>query len=1002
MTTAGGRIWAVSRTLAAVLLLETMHVGPVAADEFYAPSVNDFGGVGLLQTRTARFAADGQLEVGASDIVPYRRYYITLQAVPWLEATFRYTDFELVPLVSDTYKDRGADLKFQILEERQWLPALAVGLQDGVGTGLFQSEYLVASKRFLDLDFSAGIAWGAMGTRGNIKNPLAVVGSFEKRELSTGLGGQFSLGNYFSGERAALFGGIEYFTPVRGLTLKIEYEGNDYSNEPIDELGNIVRAATSPFNFGVTYRLLDWFEVAVARERGGVEMVRFGVRTNLHAGGMTKFDEPPITLTPRSADGQDNLREGGAKPTSASAQETAGQDAGDDVIRTIERISDALHKAGLATDSIDFADSVATIQLSQPTGAPSAATLEAAAREVARTAADSLHAVAFLGLAADGGHDSATFTVSELNEHEIVEYLFDSLERGGGGVTAIDVTHHEATVTLENIVANPDRLRMASALLEALPMPVKHVTFVEGDSYAAERRVTLSRREVLRRSAIDDMFDRLEIEGFEVESIDFAQRVAVVTVWVEGHHAPVDYRDAGWTIANSMSALVDEVTVVGVRGGHEEARVTVLPHRSYVTYAGAEQESTTSGPSSPAAIDVAESMFQTLADQGVTVDAVHFTRTRATVFVQPGRYRQTARTVGRSARVIAANAPTSIEEISVVILASGVPINQVTVLRQDLENAVTHQGSSEEIWANATLESGPPYVSDEAVRDPKRYPSFNWSLTPQIRQFFGDASQFLLYQVYAKLSANLDVGRGVSINSVLSADIYNNFDKLISVSNSELPRVRSDIDRYLREGNDKVFKLEGNYVLALDEDLFARVAIGYFEEMFGGVGGELLYRPFGSRWAVGLDAHRVRQRDFEGRFGFLDYEVTTGHVNVYYDTPIYGMMAAMHIGQFLAGDRGTSYYLSRRFESGIVVGIWATLTNVTADRFGEGSFDKGLFISIPFDLFLLESSRKRGSFAFRPLSRDGGQMLGGSKRLYSRTQGGNLGEVARDWDLLLQ
>ena len=35
--------------------------------------------------------------------------------------------------------------------------------------------------------------------------------------------------------------------------------------------------------------------------------------------------------------------------------------------------------------------------------------------------------------------------------------------------------------------------------------------------------------------------------------------------------------------------------------------------------------------------------------------------------------------------------------------------------------------------------------------------------------------------------------------------------------------------------------------------------------------------------AMGLDLHRVRQRDFDMRFDLRDYETTVGKVSLYYD-----------------------------------------------------------------------------------------------------------------------
>lgn len=45
-----------------------------------------------------------------------------------------------------TYKDKAFDLKLRLWEESYWLPQVAVGARDIGGTGLFDAEYLVASK----------------------------------------------------------------------------------------------------------------------------------------------------------------------------------------------------------------------------------------------------------------------------------------------------------------------------------------------------------------------------------------------------------------------------------------------------------------------------------------------------------------------------------------------------------------------------------------------------------------------------------------------------------------------------------------------------------------------------------------------------------------------------------------------------------------------------------------------------------------------------------------
>ena len=81
--------------------------------------------------------------------------------------------------------------------------------------------------------------------------------------------------------------------------------------------------------------------------------------------------------------------------------------------------------------------------------------------------------------------------------------------------------------------------------------------------------------------------------------------------------------------------------------------------------------------------------------------------------------------------------------------------------------------------------------------------------------------------------------------------------------------------------------------------------------------------------------------------------------------------------------------------------MWATFTDVSAEDFGEGSFDKGFSVTVPFDLFFSKTSTKTGSFAFRPLTRDGGQKIGIGPRLYDVTGASSNRAIMHDWDRFL-
>ena len=117
--------------------------------------------------------------------------------------------------------------------------------------------------------------------------------------------------------------------------------------------------------------------------------------------------------------------------------------------------------------------------------------------------------------------------------------------------------------------------------------------------------------------------------------------------------------------------------------------------------------------------------------------------------------------------------------------------------------------------------------------------------------------------------------------------------------------------------------------------------------MFAGAGGEILWRPQGARWALGADVYHVWQRDFDRLLGLQHYHKTTGHISLYYDSPWYDLNFGLRAGQYLAGDRGITFQVTRRFSTGVEIGAFFTKTNVSAQQFGEGSFDKGIIIRIP-------------------------------------------------------
>lgn len=1035
---------------AASLVLAAGGAAAQSANPAHAPSAGNFGGVGLMQTRTARFQPDGTLDVTTIFVDPYRRYAINFQPLPFVEATFRYTDIrnrlfsQNFDFSGDqSFKDRGADLKFKLLSESEYLPQIALGLQDGLGTGLFQSEYLVFSKRYYDLDFHAGVAWGLLGNRGTITNPFTWLHeSFKDRSRDFGQGGSFNLGSYFAGPTIGLFAGVEWATPIDGLSLKLEYDGNDYQNEPLGNRFDV----DLPINVGMVYRPLPFIELAAGLERGNTAMFRASLRADLKNANFPKSDpEPPqVKVRPRptpaelprgrpapgdglKAEARLALLGPGALPRPVTAPVDDAEPArarpapilparpvvvpGGGEPAVVAALFDKLEGQGFDVEEVSLEGGEARVSVRRRAGSTQVAPLQ----DVAALLAEALpSAVEKVTLTEPGRSVSAER--AEIERARIVDFLFEELAAQGYDLESIELTHDavEARVTAMHGRDGQDAARAAGVLLRALPVPVRQVRLVRLEAGVERSRIVVGRAEAERAGRIDALFDGLQAFGLEVEQVELARGQATVTVAAGMTTDEAELRRAARLVANQAPDPVDAVDLVAVRAGAETLRVTWRRQDTgapRIAVAGAEEPA---GAPQVAELSqdekraIAKAVFKDLGSQGLDAEALHIGKVKATVYVTPSRFRQLSRNIGRASRVLANHMPASIELIEVVTLAAGMEIARVTVMRSDLENAELRQGSAEEIFAHAQIDK--PKVTfgpfgdapDDLITNNSQYPSFSWKVRPALRESIGGPDGFFLYQIYLALSARAELYRGLSVSGSVGKNIYNNFDEITLRSDSVLPRVRSNIKEYLQQGEDgNIAKLQADYLFSPAPDWYARISAGLFEEMFGGVGGEILYRPYGSRLALGVDINRVRQRGFRQRFDFQSYEVTTGHFNIYYDLPYFGLNAEMHIGRFLAGDLGSQFVLSRTFDSGVTIGAWATLTNVPAEDFGEGSFDKGFFVSVPFELFLPQSSTARGSFAFRPLTRDGGQMLGVGPRLYYMTKRGNSEAIFDTWDRFL-
>ncbi len=398
------------------------------------------------------------------------------------------------------------------------------------------------------------------------------------------------------------------------------------------------------------------------------------------------------------------------------------------------------------------------------------------------------------------------------------------------------------------------------------------------------------------------------------------------------------------------------------------------------------------------------SLNKSLRDESLAIQGATLTENEASVAVASTKFRSPVRAAGRTARIVSALAPEGVDRINVHMMNGDFEISTFHLNRDKFDAAKEYRGSPAEILEASTLKSysETPLIENSGFELQYDFPEVYWSMAPALRHQIGGPEGFYLGQLFWKTDTNIKFSRYLSLHTTFGNNIYDTFNNFNNPSQSTIPKVRSDIQKYLKEG--KVFNLarmQLQYMYSPMNDVFTRFDVGYLEEMFGGIGGEVLYRPFNKNYSLGLSLHKVKQRGYKQRFSFKEYETTTGHMSLYYDFP-FGISSGVSVGKYLAGDKGVTLDLSRRYQSGFTLGIFATRTNLSAEEFGEGSFDKGFYLSIPTSMFYSDFRTGNIAFGLQPLTKDGGAKLIQHNQLYSLLADTNERALLRDWSDLLK
>ena len=386
------------------------------------------------------------------------------------------------------------------------------------------------------------------------------------------------------------------------------------------------------------------------------------------------------------------------------------------------------------------------------------------------------------------------------------------------------------------------------------------------------------------------------------------------------------------------------------------------------------------------------SLAARLQTEGLRLEALDLTPagapTRAVVRITNLRHEAPARALGRTARILTAVLPPSVEEFVLVPAVRGMGVSAVTLARSDIEALEHAPDGARALRARATITDAAQawLVPGLLAPQPTDVPRLGWSLLPYVAPTIMDPSSPIRLETGLRAEARLALASNLLVSGSMTQRVAGNLDAttmaLRACRNDGFcyERVRSEAPVYVSD-TPVLERLTVEHFARPGPQLYGRLSAGWLERMYAGASAEVLWMPAGGPLALGAEVNRVRRRAPASLGGLTGYEVTTGHLSAYLDLGG-GYQGQLDVGQYLAGDRGATLTVSREFASGWRLGAYATLTDMPFSAFGEGSFDKGIVLTIPVTWFDGQPSRARNTQTLRSLQRDGGARLDLANRLH--------------------
>jgi hypothetical protein len=267
--------------------------------------------------------------------------------------------------------------------------------------------------------------------------------------------------------------------------------------------------------------------------------------------------------------------------------------------------------------------------------------------------------------------------------------------------------------------------------------------------------------------------------------------------------------------------------------------------------------------------------------------------------------------------VLHRDADQSVEEVEIRHRAAGSTLATQNVARDVWVKTQTEparaQKEATDLWPLV-------YPKNEAL-DSGTNNRLNLIPSIDLTQTLGGPDGFVLYQISATERMTWKFANDMRLSGAARYRLIDNYENFKYTGPSLLPRVRTYAREFLTTSRLTMPTLNLGKTKRIAEDWYASAYGGYLEEMYGGLGGEVMFRQPRSAWAFAVDWNSVRQRDFHQNFSMREYRANTGHVTAFWETPMQGVQVAVSAGQYLAGDKGVTLMTSKVFDNGSTMGV---------------------------------------------------------------------------------